>query len=104
MGNAPVRLMAKSYFGFKTAPDKQLVVLSNVLASAATMGYDATVGIRDSAVVAFNGTPVTNLVHLSRMVVDCDEEFMRFDIESGRVVILETGAADVMDQNNVGRP
>ncbi len=107
VGNAPVRLMHESFYGLKTAPDEQLVVLSNVLACEATMGYDATLGIRDSAVVAFNGTQVTNLVHLARMVGECEEEYLRFDMESGRVLILETAAAraataDVMDQNNVG--
>ena len=38
----------------------QVVVLSNVLACHATTGYESTLGLKDSAVVSFNDTPIRN--------------------------------------------
>jgi hypothetical protein len=41
-----------------------VVVLSSVLACDATLGYESTLGIRDSPVTAFNGHPVRNLAQV----------------------------------------
>lgn len=43
-------------------------------------------GIKDAPVVRFNGTPVRNLAHLVRLVMDCGDPFLRFDLESGNKV------------------
>jgi hypothetical protein len=42
----------------------QVVVLSSVLACDATLGYESTLGIKDSAVREFNGHPVNNLAQV----------------------------------------
>lgn len=39
-------------------------MLSSVLACDATLGYESTLGIKDSPVVAFNGEPVRNLAQV----------------------------------------
>jgi PDZ domain len=88
LSNAPVRLMAKTFYGIKDRLDHQTVVLSNVLACSATMGYDSTPGIRDSAVKAFNGEAVWSLVGLAKAVRATKEPFLRFDMEAGSKVII----------------
>ena len=66
----------------------QVVVLSSVLACDATMGYESTLGIRDSPVTAFNGQRVHNLAQLARLVQASREEYMRFDLEAANKVWL----------------
>jgi S1-C subfamily serine protease len=96
--SAPVRLLKKSYYGLKSRPDEEVVVLSNVLACAATAGYDSTVGVRDGALAAFNGEKVWNMLGLARAVgaacaAGAGCEFLRFDLETGKTVVLEVAAA-----------
>lgn len=107
LSNAPVRLVSKSYFGCKTKPEEEVVVLSNILACAATVGYDSTTGLRDSEVLSFNGQQITSLVQLAKAVTACEEDYMRFDMASGdRVVVLERAVArectpQVVEQHNM---
>lgn len=54
-----------------------MVVLSQVLACEATLGYEDYCNIQ---VLKFNGTPVRNLRHLTELVSDCKEKYMRFDL------------------------
>lgn len=44
-------------------------------------------------VLAFNGKPVKNLKSLASMVKNCDEEFLKFDLEYQQIVILQTETA-----------
>uniref|UniRef100_A0A0A9EZ86 Protease Do-like PDZ domain-containing protein n=1 Tax=Arundo donax TaxID=35708 RepID=A0A0A9EZ86_ARUDO len=60
------------------SPDEQLVVVSQVLVADINIGYEEIVNIQ---VLAFNGTPVKNLKHLATMVEQCDEEFLKFDLD-----------------------
>ena len=55
----------------------QVVVLSQVLACEATLGYEDYCNIQ---VLKFNGTPVRNLRHLALVVSSCEEKYMRFDL------------------------
>ena len=41
-------------------------------------------------VVAFNGTPVKNLKHLVTMVEECDEAFLKFDLDYDQVSGTQT--------------
>ena len=110
LGNSPVRLMAKTFFGTKKTEDEEVVVLSNILACKATVGYDSTLGLRDAAVMAFNGVKVTSLAQLARLVRECKDEFYRFDMEAGsKVIVIEGEAADictseVMEQHSMNSP
>ena len=76
--DAPVKLLQELYFGEKRDADQELVVLSQVLACDATLGYEELNNIR---VKTFNGVDVRNLRHLAEMVYRCEERFLRFDLE-----------------------
>lgn len=75
---APVKLLDRLLHGHKRWPDEEVVVVSQVLACEATLGYEDCF---NTQVHAFNGVPVRNLRHLVEMVLDCQEKFMRFDVE-----------------------
>ncbi|CAD7694758.1 unnamed protein product [Ostreobium quekettii] len=87
---SPVKLLEKVYFGIPKKKGHQVVLLSQVLANEATVGYE---DMENVPVVAFNGTPVENLCHLSEMVVNCKEKYMTFDLEYHQVIVLATEAA-----------
>jgi len=107
LGNSPVRLMAKTFYNTKETPDEEVVVLSNILACPATVGYDSTLGLKDSSVLALNGEKIKSLEHLARLITACKEQFLRFDMEAGgKVIVVETEVAkqcteDVMEQHNM---
>ncbi len=56
----------------------QVVILSQVLACDATLGYE---DLFNTQVLKFNGTPVRNLKHLAQLTSACTDPFMRFDLE-----------------------
>lgn len=56
----------------------QIVVLSQVLACDATLGYEE---IHNTQVLRFNGTKIRNLAHLAELTTTCDQPFMRFDLD-----------------------
>ncbi|GJN00216.1 hypothetical protein PR202_ga17630 [Eleusine coracana subsp. coracana] len=88
--DAPVKLLDKHLHAMAQSTDEQLVVLSQVLVADINIGYEEIVNIQ---VLTFNGTPVKNLKHLATMVEQCNEEFMKFDLEYDQVVVLETKTA-----------
>ena len=55
----------------------QVVILSQVLACDATLGYEDYCNVQ---LLKFNGTPVNNLRHLTELVESCTETYMRFDL------------------------
>ena len=55
-----------------------MVVLSQVLACDATLGFEDSF---DLQLKLFNGTPVRNLRHLATLVQACTEPYMRFDLD-----------------------
>ncbi|GAB4817615.1 hypothetical protein N2152v2_004661 [Parachlorella kessleri] len=87
---APVRLLEKLLLGKKRFPEEAVVVVSQVLACDATIGYEDWSNVQ---VHSFNGTPVRNLRHLAEMVLACKEPYMRFDVDYDEVIILESAAA-----------
>lgn len=87
---APVKLLEKMYHTLPATPDEQVVVLSQVLACDATLGFEE---FHNVTVYKFNGQHVSNLQQLACLVVACEEPYMRFDLEYNEVVILETAAA-----------
>ncbi|GJN29201.1 hypothetical protein PR202_gb17399 [Eleusine coracana subsp. coracana] len=88
--DAPVKLLDKHLHAMAQSTDEQLVVLSQVLVADINIGYEEIVNIQ---VLTFNGTPIKNLKHLAAMVEQCNEEFMKFDLEYDQVVVLETKTA-----------
>ena len=68
----------------------QLVVLSQVLAADATLGYE---GICNQQVLSFNGSPVVSLAALAAAVSACRQGYLRFELDSGEAVVLDAAAA-----------
>lgn len=89
MSEAPVKLLERLMHGERLKPDDQVVVLSQVLACDATLGYEDYCNVQ---VLEFNSTPVRNLRHLIQLVANCPDHYMRFDLAYKEVVTLETDA------------
>uniref|UniRef100_A0A804QZE0 Protease Do-like PDZ domain-containing protein n=1 Tax=Zea mays TaxID=4577 RepID=A0A804QZE0_MAIZE len=96
--DAPVKLLDKHLHAMAQSSDEQLVVVSQVLVADINIGYEDIVNIQ---VLAFNGTPVTNLKHLATMVEECNEAFLKFDLDHDQVVVLETKTAKAATQDIV---
>ncbi|XP_031277148.1 protease Do-like 9 [Pistacia vera] len=87
---APVKLLDKLLYSMPQSPDEQLVVVSQVLVADINIGYEEIV---NTQVLAFNGKPVKNLKCLANMVENCDDEFLKFDLEYDQIVVLRTKTA-----------
>ncbi|MEW5317074.1 MAG: hypothetical protein WDW38_008405 [Sanguina aurantia] len=87
--DSPVKLLERLYHGFPKAKGEEVVVLSQVLASEATLGYEDIYNVQ---LLRFNGVAVMDLQHLSTLVAGCNEQYMRFDLEYNEVVVIETSA------------
>ncbi|XP_057982835.1 protease Do-like 9 [Malania oleifera] len=88
--DAPVKLLDKHLHAMAQSIDEQLVVVSQVLVADINIGYEDIV---NTQVLAFNGEPVKNLKGLASMVENCDEEFLKFDLEYQQIVVLQTKTA-----------
>lgn len=90
--DAPSPLLNLLETGEKDSPDEQVVVLGQIMATSATFGYNSQ-DFRNAQVHKFNGTPVRNLQHLTKMVVDAlynEEAYMRFEVGQDDEVVLQT--------------
>ncbi|EOY20642.1 hypothetical protein QUC31_006955 [Theobroma cacao] len=87
---APVKLLDKLLHSMPQSPDEQLVVVSQVLVADTNIGYEDIV---NTQVLAFNGKPVKNLKSLAEMVENCEDEFLKFDLEYEQMVVLRTKTA-----------
>ncbi|CAI7880690.1 unnamed protein product, partial [Closterium sp. NIES-54] len=88
--DAPVRLLDKLMHRMRQSDDEQVVVISQVLVADVNIGYEEVV---NTQVVGFNGEPVKNLLQLARLVDDCTDPFMKFDLDYDQVLVLETAKA-----------
>ncbi|XP_026456218.1 protease Do-like 9 [Papaver somniferum] len=88
--NVVMKLLGKCLNGMSQSEDEQLVVISQVLAADINIGYE---GINHTQVLAFNGNPVSNLKSLASMVENCDDEFLKFELDYNKVVVLQTKTA-----------
>ncbi|XWS51005.1 hypothetical protein CRYUN_Cryun12cG0139400 [Craigia yunnanensis] len=82
---APVKLLDKLLHSMPQSPNEQLVVVSQVLVADINIGYEDIV---NTQVLAFNGKPVKNLKSLTEMVENCDDEYLKFDLEYEQVFLL----------------
>ncbi|KAK9842029.1 hypothetical protein WJX81_004728 [Elliptochloris bilobata] len=90
VSESPVKLLDRLLHGQRQVADEQVVVLSQVLACDATLGYEELYNVQ---VLRFNGEPVLNLRHLAQLCLACTAPFMRFDLDYDEVVVLHTEAA-----------
>ncbi|GLT35461.1 hypothetical protein SLA2020_099110 [Shorea laevis] len=68
--------------------DEQLLLVSQVLVADINIGFEEIVNIQ---VLAFNGKK--NLKSLADMVENCDDEYLKFDLEYQQMVLLQTKTA-----------
>ncbi|WVZ73712.1 hypothetical protein U9M48_021991 [Paspalum notatum var. saurae] len=94
--DAPVKLLVKHLHSMAESPDEQLVVVSQVLVADINIGYEEIV---NTQVLAFNGQPVKNLKNLVSMVENCEDEFLKFELEYDLIVVLETKTAKAATQD-----
>jgi hypothetical protein len=74
-------------YGRPKEADEQVVLLSQVLACEATVGFE---DVSNEQVVKFNGQPVKNLVHLVHMLQDAEEEeFLVFHLDHDEILVLD---------------
>jgi S1-C subfamily serine protease len=88
--DAPVKLLDRMMHDHVTEKGQNVVVLAQVLASDATIGYEDIV---NTCVLGFNGTPIKDLKQLAQMVESCTEECLRFELEHGLLVVLKRASA-----------
>ncbi|GIL56480.1 hypothetical protein Vafri_11837 [Volvox africanus] len=104
--DAPVKLLDRLYHGFPKTSDEEVVVLSQVLACDATLGYEEVYNVQ---LLRFNGEPVSNLAQVATSVRQALQKeqaaeaagggggFLRFDLDYNEVVVVE--ARDVLKMN-----
>ncbi|KAL4277119.1 hypothetical protein AHAS_Ahas20G0275300 [Arachis hypogaea] len=80
-----MKLLEKYLYAMAQSVDEQLLVVSQVLVSDINIGYEEIV---NTQVLAFNGKPVKNLKSLATMVENCDDEFLKFDLEYQQVSLF----------------
>jgi len=83
---APNSLLAPMDDRFQTEEGEEVVVLSQMLASEITSGYD---GVRNLRLETLNGQKVLNLAHLNEMVNACTDRFLVFSLVTTQLVVLE---------------
>ncbi|KAI0564464.1 serine-type endopeptidase isoform 1 [Gracilaria domingensis] len=88
---APVRLLERLLYGSKEHLDEQIVVLSQVLNAEINIEYECVINTR---VQKFNGQKLRNLAHLAKLVNECTDDFLRFDLDDEIVVVGRQEAID----------
>ena len=82
---APNVLLAAIDERFQRDAGEEVVVLSQILASEISSGYD---GIRNIVLDSFNGVKVLNLKHLHELVQACTDEFLVFGLSHTQTLVL----------------
>jgi len=100
---APVRFVEKALYAAKEHPDQEIVILSQILAADINVTYQQYV---PNVVTHVNRVPIRNLRHLVELVDSNTESFLRFDLESERVVILNaqdavTQSGSILEHHNI---
>ncbi|KAJ4810393.1 protease Do-like protein [Rhynchospora pubera] len=82
---SPRKLCEKALRELPNKPGEQLVILSQVLMDDINTGYER---LSELQVKKVNGVEVENLKHLCRLVEGCQDESLKFDLDEGRVIVL----------------
>jgi S1-C subfamily serine protease len=91
---APVRFVEKALYATKEHADQEVVILSQILAADINVTYQQYV---PNVITHVNNVAIRNLRHLVELVDTNTEPFLRFDLESERIVILN--AKDALAQS-----
>uniref|UniRef100_A0A1D1XZU2 Protease Do-like 10, mitochondrial n=1 Tax=Anthurium amnicola TaxID=1678845 RepID=A0A1D1XZU2_9ARAE len=89
---SPRRLCERALRELPKKAGEQFVILSQLLMDDINAGYER---LSELQVKKVNGIDVENLKHLCRIVEDCTEESVRFDLDDERVVVLNYQRAKV---------
>mmetsp|Transcript_5326 Transcript_5326/g.12968 ORF Transcript_5326/g.12968 Transcript_5326/m.12968 type:complete len:684 (-) Transcript_5326:163-2214(-) len=104
---APVGLLAPSMYGVVEDPGEEVVVLTQVMASDATTGYE---DINNVKVISCNGQRVKSLRQLLKIIEENQEPFVRFEVgnspSTSMQLILnaedaERETEEVLEQNKI---
>ncbi|GLC63300.1 hypothetical protein PLESTF_000021700 [Pleodorina starrii] len=82
---APIKLCDRYFSGSMEAAGQEVVLLSKVLSANVNQGFQEMGNVQ---VYKVNGVKVHNLAHMARLIEECTAEYVRFDLEWKRVVIL----------------
>jgi len=100
---APVRFVEKALYAAKDKPDQEVVILSQILAADINVTYQQYV---PNIVTHVNNVPINNLHHLVELVESNGAPFLRLDLESERVIVLDAPEAaaenaDILESHNI---
>lgn len=98
---APVKLLDKMMHAMAKNDTQQIVVLSQVLAADANVGYEE---VCNTQVIKVNEQPVNNMQDLVKVVESSTEQYLRFDLDYNQVVILDkkealAATASILEQH-----
>ncbi|KAK2197294.1 bifunctional Peptidase S1C/PDZ superfamily/Protease Do-like [Babesia duncani] len=83
---APSSLLNPINDCFGSTKDEEVVILSQILASELTVGYD----FRNIILESVNDIKITNLKHMQKLLEDyTSEDFVKFTFEKGVIVVLD---------------
>jgi S1-C subfamily serine protease len=100
---APVRFVEKALYAPKERPDQEVVILSQILAADINVTYQQYV---PNIVTHVNNVPIHSLRHLVELVESNQAPFLRLDLESERVIVLDAKqatvqSADILESHNI---
>jgi len=100
---APVRFVEKALYAAKDKPDQEVVILSQILAADINVTYQQYV---PNIVTHVNTIPINNLRHLVEVVESNNLPFLRLDLESERVIVLDAQqasvqSAEILESHNI---
>jgi len=100
---APVRFVEKSLYSAKETVNQEVVILSQILAADINVTYQQYV---PNIVTHANNVPVKNLRHLVELVESNAAPFLRLDLESERVIVLDAveasvQSAEILESHNI---
>lgn len=100
---APVRFVEKALYAAKDKPDQEVVIVSQILAADINVTYQQYV---PNIVTHVNNVPINNLRHLVELVESNRLPFLRLDLESERVIVLDAGMAaaenaEILESHNI---
>jgi S1-C subfamily serine protease len=89
---APVRFVEKALYGTKEKEDQEVVILSQILAADINVSYQQYV---PNVVTHLNRTGIRSLAHLVELAEGNTMPYLRFDLESERVLVLDSNDASL---------
>ncbi|KAG2693536.1 hypothetical protein I3760_08G101500 [Carya illinoinensis] len=84
-----LKLLAKASYSLARFKGERIVILSQVLANEANIGYE---DMSNQQVLKFNGTRIKNIHHLAHLIDSCKDQDLVFEFEDNYIAVLERKA------------